>query len=160
MNITAGSSSCNCSTLLCPNLQWNQGQNGWGEACPLQKGGEEHRGTSHGWCTPQLHLGGEGISMCPPHCSQTMLLFLLNVLYFPSSKSLLSLCSPPQMLPLQNPLVSVSLLSTCNFYYIHRTLLPPVKWTNAFIHLFILQTFAKHSSVLLGSRHFERHWRW
>lgn len=85
---------------------------GW--SLSLKEGREDHRGTSQGWCTLQLHLGSDGISMFPPHYSHVKLyyFFLLNVLYFPSSKSLLSLCSLPQMLLFQNPLVFVS-VSKC-----------------------------------------------
>lgn len=41
MNITAGSSSCHCSALLCPNLQWNQGWMGWSLSLTEGRGGAQ-----------------------------------------------------------------------------------------------------------------------
>lgn len=83
-------------------------------------------------------------SNCVLHATAKLNFFsLLNVLYFPSSKSLLSLCPPSQMLSLQNPLVSGNLSTTTKFFFL---------LSSRSMHLFIY-SFCKQSStsVLLGA---------
>lgn len=108
------------------------------------------------WLYAHLSFTQEGLGLnVPPHCSQTGLFFLLDVLCVPRSKSLLSLCSPPQMLSLPNPLVSASssrhLANFCTYPKLSFLLLRESMHSSIY-------SFCIHSStsVLLGGRHFER----
>lgn len=97
----------------------------------------------HSWLD-EVYTKSSRIKCILPHCSQTGIIFLLIVLYFPCFKSLLSLCPPSQTLTLPNPLLSANSSKHLATFCTSTASLLPAKWSHPSIHPFILNKFIKY----------------